>query len=452
MRISFLGATGTVTGSRYLLERGRGRMLVDCGLFQGLKTLRLRNWAPFPVDVSKIDAVLLTHAHLDHSGYLPRLVRDGFKGSIFATEPTLELARILLLDSAKLMEEDADHARRHGYSKHKKPAPLYTHRDVEKCFPRFSPLRWGVSERLPGGFEAELHRAGHILGASCVTFQADGTRITFSGDLGRNGDPLLPDPEPPPASDYVVIESTYGNRVHPDIDPILQLEKHIVAVHARGGKVILPAFALGRAQYILYCLYELRRQKRIPNLPIFVDSPMASRVTELYSRFGGEHGPDAKTLKEIFSIAHYVEDQEESLRIAGSGDPCVILSASGMATGGRVLNHIRAGADDPRNLILFTGFQAAGTRGRDLVSGQRTIKIRGEYVDVKCEVAQLENASAHADAPGLLNWLGKLPSAPKRVFVTHGEPEAADALRRHIVDQLRFDAVTPEYGEKVELK
>jgi len=451
MRIAFLGATGTVTGSRYLLEKSRGRMLVDCGLFQGLKTLRLRNWSPIPTDVSKLNAVLLTHAHLDHSGYLPRLVREGFQGTIFGTEPTLEIARILLLDSAKLMEEDADHARRHGYSKHKKPVPLYTQRDAELCFRRFSPLRWGDSQRLPGGFEIEIRRAGHILGASSVSVRSGNIRVAFSGDLGRTGDPLLPDPEPPPASDYVVIESTYGNRVHPAVDPMGQLEQHILAVKARGGKVIIPAFAVGRTQYILYCLSELRKQKRIPDLPVFVDSPMASKVTALYARHASEHCWDTQACERIFAGAHYVEDREESMRLTQREGSCVILSASGMATGGRVLNHLQGCAGDPRNLILFSGYQAAGTRGSDLVSGRKEIKIHGEYVEVRCEVAQLESASAHADAPGLLTWLGKIPSPPRRVFVTHGEPSAADALRRQIVDKLGFDAVTPEYGEKVEL-
>ncbi len=452
MRITFLGATGTVTGSRYMLEGGRGRLLIDCGLFQGLKNLRLRNWAPFPVPVEKLDAVLLTHAHLDHTGYLPRLLREGFKGPVFGTAPTLDLLKIMLPDSAKLMEEEAYHARKHGYSKHKKPQPLYTVKDVERCYRRFSPLEWNRQTKIPGGFQAELHRAGHILGASTATISSGKQRITFSGDLGRMNDPLLPNPDPPPASDYLVVESTYGNRVHPPVDPMAQLQKHILAVHLRGGKLIIPAFAVGRAQFILHCLNELRKSKRIPDMPVFVDSPMASKVSELYARYSNEHCLDKQSCERVFAGAHFVDDREESERLMIRPGPCIILSASGMATGGRVLGHIQSCAGDPRNMILFTGFQAAGTRGADLVAGNKSIKMHGEYVEIKCEVAQMENASAHADAPAMIDWLRKLSAKPKRVFVTHGEPEAADALRRRIVDELGFDAMVPEFGQKIDLE
>lgn len=451
MKISFLGAAGTVTGSRFLLEQGRHRLLVDCGLFQGLKNLRLRNWAPFPVPAETIGALLLTHAHLDHSGYIPKLVREGFAGPMFGTAATFDLLRILLPDSAKLMEKDAEFAKRRGSSRHKNPKPLYTARDVEKCYRRFSPQGWESPFRAPGGFEITLRRAGHILGAASPRVVAGGRSVTFSGDLGRSGDPLLPDPQPPAASDYVVIESTYGNRAHPDEDPLDALAAHVTRVHARGGRIIIPSFAVGRMQSLLWYLHRLKADARIPDLPVFVDSPMASSATEIYARHGDDHRGDRGACAAAFDAAHYVADPEESARLTARKGPCIVLSASGMATGGRVLHHIRAAAGDTRNLILFAGFQAAGTRGADLVSGSRRIKMYGEYVDVFCEVGQLENASAHADADQLMAWLGRIPKPPRKVFVVHGEPAAADTLRRRVVDELGFDAVVPEHGEKVEL-
>ncbi len=451
MKLTFLGAAGTVTGSRFLLDNNRGRLLVDCGLFQGLKNLRLRNWAGFPYPPEKISAVLLTHAHLDHSGYVPKLVKEGFDGPIFGTSSTLDLLRILLPDSAKLMEKDAEMAKRRKYSKHKAPKPLYTARDVERCYRRFTPLDWERSAHIPGGFDVSLRRAGHILGAASVTVRGGKSSVTFSGDLGRPDDPLLPDPAPPAAADYVVIESTYGNRVHPEEDPLDALERHIKAAHARGGKIIMPAFAVGRTQILLWYVHELRRQNRIPKMPVFVDSPMASNTTELYARHADDHVLDAAECEAVFAEAQYVADHEDSIALTKRKGPCIILSASGMATGGRVLNHIRACAGDPRNLILFAGFQAAGTRGADLVAGNRSIKMQGEYIDVQCEIAQMENASAHADSNQLIDWLGRIPKPPKKVFVVHGEPAAADALRRRIGDELGFDAMVPEQGEKVEL-
>jgi metallo-beta-lactamase family protein len=451
MNLTFLGAAGTVTGSRYLLEQGRHRLLVDCGLFQGLKNLRLRNWAQFPVDPQKIGALLLTHAHLDHTGYVPKFVKEGFAGSIFGTAATLDLLRILLPDSAKLMEQDAEHAKRRGYSKHRNPKPLYTARDVEKCWKLMKPQAWEQTFRAPGGFEASLTRAGHILGAASARVTAGGRSVLFSGDLGRNGDPLLPDPQAPPAVDYVVIESTYGDRLHPSENTLDTLARHVNAVHARGGRVIIPAFAVGRMQNLLWCLHELRRTNRIPAMPIFVDSPMAVSATQIYALHGSDHCLDAGACEKVFGVARYVTDRDESAKLQEGKNSCIVLSASGMATGGRVLHYIRNAADDARNLILFAGYQAVGTRGADLVAGNRQIRMHGETVNVLCEVAQLENASAHADANELLAWLGKIPRPPKKVFVTHGEPAAADALRRRIAHELGFEAVVPEQGEKAEL-
>jgi metallo-beta-lactamase family protein len=459
MKLTFLGAAGTVTGSRFLLEQGRGRLLVDCGLFQGLKNLRLRNWADFPYPAEKISAVLLTHAHLDHSGYLPKLVKEGFHGPVFGTSATLDLLRILLPDSAKLMEQEAEFAKRRGYSKHKNPKPLYTARDVEKSFRHFAPHGFDAPFKTPGGFEVSLRRAGHILGAASARISAKGgPSIVFSGDLGRPGDPLLPDPQPPARADYVVIESTYGNREHPAENALDALEHHINTVHARGGLIIIPSFAVGRMQSLLWYIHELRRQNRIPQIPVYVDSPMATSATELYERHAEDHCLPAAECGSVFSVARYVPDRDASEALqrkmsenTESRGSAIILSASGMATGGRVLHYIKLAARDPRNLILFAGFQAAGTRGADLLAGNRRIKMHGEYIEVECEVAGLENASAHADATELIAWLKQIPKPPRKVFVVHGEPTAADALRRRISDELGFEAVVPEYGERVEL-
>jgi len=451
MKLSFLGAAGTVTGSRFLLQSGSGNLLVDCGMFQGLKNLRLRNWAAFPFPPQDIQAVLLTHAHLDHTGYLPRLVREGFEGTVFSSASTLDLLEILLPDSAKIMEKDAEHAKRYGYSKHANPEPLYTSDDVEAAFRRFSPLAWDKRLALTGGFSAQLRYAGHILGAASATVDDGKTRVTFSGDLGRVHDPLLPDLMAPLESDYVVIESTYGNRVHPPEEPLEALERHINKVHARGGKIVIPSFAVGRTQNLLFYIAELRRQNRIPEIPVFVDSPMASNVTHIYAKHAADHKLSAEECERVFSLAHYIADRDESEQLTKRKGPCIILSASGMATGGRVLNHIKACADDTRNLILFSGYQAAGTRGADLVAGRNRIKIQGQFVDVMCAVDQLENASAHADAPGLVAWLKRIPKPPKKVFIVHGEADAADALRKRIGEELGFEAVVPEHGETFEL-
>ncbi len=455
MHITFLGAADTVTGSRFLLAHGDSRLLVDCGLFQGFKNLRLRNRAPFPYPPGKITAALLTHAHLDHTGYLPKLVKEGFSGPVYATSATLDLLRILLPDSAKLMEQEAEYARRRGYSKHKNPQPLYTARDVEACYRHFAPLGWDKSFRIPGGFEVSLRRAGHILGAASARVNVKGgPSVLFSGDLGRRGDPLLAAPAPPAAADYVVIESTYGNREHPPEDVLDALARHVEAVVARGGTIVIPSFAVGRMQSLLWSLYELRRTKRIPVVPVYVDSPMAVSATGLYMRHADDHNLPPTECGQVFSIARYITDRDESEQLqrrTAQDGPAIILSASGMATGGRVLHHIRSIADDPRNLILFAGYQAGGTRGADLVAGNRRLKMHGEYVDIRCEVAQLDNASAHADASGLIAWLKAIPTPPRRVFVVHGEPTASDALRRRIGEELGFEAIVPEQGQKFEL-
>jgi metallo-beta-lactamase family protein len=450
-RLSFFGATGTVTGSRYMLQRGARRILIDCGLFQGLKNLRLRNWEPFPIAPGKIQSVLLTHAHLDHSGYLPKLRRDGFEGNIYATAATRDLADILLRDSASIMEEEAEHANRGGWSKHKPSKALYSVRDAESILRQIQAVDWQVPVKLGKDITATYYRAGHILGASSILIRMGGSRILFSGDLGRENDPILPDPDAPPEADYVVMESTYGNRLHDPVEPFDQLAEILQRVYRRGGSVLIPAFAVGRVQTLLWYLSQLKAQGRLPPFPIWVDSPMASRVTKLYEDHCDEHKMSREACRHVFDIAQITESHEESMRLQTAKNQRLILSASGMATGGRVLFHLENMLEDARNLVLFSGFQAAGTRGADLVGGAKQIKFHGRYLPVEAEIIGMHSQSAHADQAGLVKWLGGMKTPPKRVFLVHGEPQAADTLRRHIGDTLGWQVHVPEYREEIEL-
>jgi len=450
MRLSFLGAAGTVTGSKTLLEEGDTRILVDCGLYQGVKALRLRNWKPLPVDPASLDAVLLTHAHIDHSGYLPALIRNGFDGPVLCSAPTLDLCRILLPDAGYLQEEDARYANRRGFSKHHPALPLYTEEDAEAAVRQLSAVdfdRWGEV----GALRFRMRRAGHILGASTVEIEHEGRSVLFSGDLGRSEDLLMHPPAPPDAPDWVVIESTYGDRRHPVADPFEALAEILTRTLARGGVLLIPSFAVGRAQTLLYCFHEIFRRKLAPVVPVFLNSPMATDVTDLFRRSTDHHrlGPDL--CGAVCDVAHYVRSADESRVLSASPSPSVVLSASGMASGGRVLHHLRALAPDPRNTILFPGFQAPGTRGDALVRGVRQVKIHGAQVPVQAEVIQLDIFSAHADQADLVAWLGACERPPKRVFVNHGEPVPADALRCAVQDELGYPVEVPEYRDTVEL-
>ena len=446
LKLTFLGATGTVTGSRYLLDIGGRSLLVDCGLFQGFKQLRLRNWAAFPVPPRSIDAVVLTHAHLDHSGYLPSLVRDGYTGRVHCTEPTEALCGILLRDSGRLQEEQADDANRHGYSKHHPALPLYTEEDAERALGRLAPTAFDRAfEPLPG-VRVRFLRAGHILGAAMVAIEAADRSLLFTGDLGRPHDPVMRAPAVVEGADYLVVESTYGDRRHDAADPGDALAAVITRTAARGGTVIVPSFAVGRAQALLYWLHRLKTEERIPStLPIYLNSPMATDVTELYQHYASEHRLTTEQCRAICGAATIVNTVAESKALNTSPWPKVIVAASGMATGGRVLHHLRAYAPDARNTILFSGFQAGGTRGRALLDGATSIKMFGEYVPVRAEVAQIHNLSAHADYAEILDWLAGFRTPPQRTFVTHGEPAAADALRMRIGDALRWHCEVPEY-------
>ncbi|HEX7012772.1 MAG TPA: MBL fold metallo-hydrolase [Steroidobacteraceae bacterium] len=451
MRLAFFGATQTVTGSRYLLTSGGRRFLVDCGLFQGFKHLRLKNWSKPLFEPRSVEAVLLTHAHLDHSGYLPLLVRDGFTGSIYATQATVALCRILLPDSGRLQEEQAQFANRHGFSKHSPALPLYTEQDAYECLKRFKAVSFDETLELGSGVRARWSRAGHLLGAGSIRVEHGGKSVLFSGDLGRQNDPLMRAPDAPPTSDYVVIESTYGDRAHPATDPAVELRDVILRTCERRGVILVPTFAVGRAQLLLHLIALLKRAGEIPDLPVYLDSPMAIDATELMLKFANDHRLSKEDAAELGRTAWLVRSVEDSKLLDRIREPAIILSASGMATGGRVVHHLKFFVGDARNTILFAGFQAGGTRGAALVEGATSLRIHGEMFPVRAEVAQLQSTSSHADADELIGWLGRLGGAPRRVFVTHGEPSASDALRARIQNELRLQAVVPEYRDEFDL-
>lgn len=450
--LTFLGANATVTGSRYLLEAGGAKVLVDCGLFQGYKSLRLRNWAPFPVDPASIDAVVLTHAHLDHSGYLPRLIRSGFRGRVWCTEATRSLCRIMLPDSGRLLEEEAEFANRKGSSRHHPAEPLYRESDALESLKSLQGIPFDqVFEPVPG-LRTRLRKQGHILGAAAVTCEFEGARITFSGDLGRPNDPVMLAPDPPLESDWIVSESTYGNRSHPGMSLKDELREILLRVFARKGVVVIPSFAVGRAQLLLHVIAQLQAEGEIPAEPVYLNSPMATDVGALYRQYPHLHRLDPAALDQMRNTVRVVTTVEESKALNARKGPMVIVSASGMATGGRVLHHLIAFAPDPRNAIVLCGYQAGGTRGAALADGARMVRIYGQEVPVNAEVVQLAAGSAHADADEVLAWLRSAPRQPAKVFVTHGEPDAADALRLRIEHELGWNAHVPDYLEKVELR
>ena len=447
VNITFLGGTGTVTGSKYLVQHDGKKLLVDCGLFQGYKQLRLRNWNPMPIEAADVDAVLLTHAHLDHSGYVPLLYRQGYRGHIHATPATCDLCAILLPDSGHIQEEDAAFLNRHGYTKHAPAMPLYSKHDALLSLQLLKPEREGISFSPIPGWKATFSHAGHILGAASILLEVGGRRILFSGDLGRPDDLIMKAPDLPPEADTVLIESTYGNRTHPQEDVLAELAPALKRVASRGGVAVLPVFAVGRAQALLYAISLLKERGEIPHsLPIFLDSPMAVHTTELLPRHPDAHRLDAEALHQVKHIATMVETPEQSKALAKRHGPMVILSASGMATGGRVLHHLAHHLPHHRNMVILTGYQAPGTRGATLASGSGLVRIHAQDVAVNAEVVQLQSSSAHADAKQLMDWLGHMPHAPDQVYVVHGEPEASDALRQRIERELKWRAVVPEHG------
>jgi metallo-beta-lactamase family protein len=460
--LEFLGAAGTVTGSKFLLTMEGRRILVDCGLYQGLKELRLRNWDALPVEPRSMEHVLLTHAHIDHSGYLPRLRRDGFDGAVHATRGTADLLKILLPDSGRLQEEDAEYHNRRGTSRHAVALPLYTEEDRARAAGRVEAVGYDQPVKLTDALSASFVRAGHILGSAMVrvdvTRAGAGRRIVFSGDVGRYGAPILPDPTPLGDADYVVVESTYGDRRH-DPTPVLdQLESVMRAAIARGGAIVVPAFAVGRTQEVMYHLAQLQRAQRLPRLPSYLDSPMAIDATEIYRAHPEDFDANMHALLTggrsplewgEFRIARTAAESKAINAVPG---PLLVVSASGMATGGRVLHHLRQRLPDARSTVLLVGYQAIGTRGRALEEGARWVRIFGADVPVRAHVETVPRLSAHADADELMRWLRTASRAPRRLFVVHGEPEPAAALAERVRRELGWPVGVPAYRDCIALE
>lgn len=452
MHIQFLGATQTVTGSKYLINTDKVKLLVDCGLFQGYKELRLRNWNPLPFHPSEIDYVLLTHAHIDHSGYIPLLVKNGFQGKILCHEATRDLCEILLPDSGHLHEEEARYANRKHYSKHHPALPLYTQEEAEASLAYFKTLPFDKRFKINEDLHFSFHYAGHILGASLIRVEHYNISLLFSGDLGRHIDPIMYPPKDPPPSDYYVIESTYGNRLHEKMDPEKTLGEIINRTAKRGGVILIPSFAVGRAQSILYYLHQLKAKEMIADIPVFIDSPMATDATKLFYQHANQHRLSRQESAAVCRTAKYIHTVEESIELDNKKMPMIIISASGMATGGRILHHIKHFAPDHRNSIVFCGFQAGGTRGDRMVRGEETVKMLGEMVPVRAEIIQLENTSAHADYQEMLTWLSHIKKRPRKIFITHGENEASESLKEKIETKYHWECHIPTYLYEEELR
>jgi metallo-beta-lactamase family protein len=455
--LTFLGAARTVTGSKYLLEHEGVRVLVDCGLFQGLKALRERNWEEFPVPPQSVTSVVLTHAHLDHVGYLPRLVSQGFSGRAFCTAGTQDLCRLVLPDSGRIQEEDARQANKHHYTKHEPAVPLYDEVAAQRALTHLQPVGYTREIEVAPGITAEFHPAGHLLGSSFVVVRLRGSKtILFGGDLGRYNRPVLRDPSSAVAADVVLVESTYGDRDHAPDDEGEGLAEIIRDAAGRGGKLIIPAFAIGRVEELLYWIRRLEKRARIPVLPVYVDSPMASDALRYYTQRVSELDEDMQpSHKEVstFATARYqaVASTQQSKELTASRRSAIVISSSGMATGGRVLHHMAATLPDPKHTVLFVGYQAAGTRGRTLLEGAAEIKIHGQWVPVRARVARIDSMSAHADRGEILRWLGTLPAPPQRLCLVHGETGPMDALKTQIKDRLGIDALTPEHKQTIDL-
>jgi len=460
--LQFLGAAGCVTGSRFILEADADHVLVDCGLFQGTKELRLRNWAPFPVPPSSLKHVVLTHAHLDHSGYLPKLAKEGFRGTIFATPATVDLCGVLLPDSGHIQEADARFANKKGFSQHKPALPLYTEVEAVETLQLLKPVPYGHTERISRALSFSFQPAGHIFGSGFIRMKVDDGRgsmdILFSGDLGRYGQPITHDPTPVESADYLLVESTYGDRLHDSTDVRDELARIVRGTAERGGVVLIPSFAVGRTQELLYILRELEDANRIPTLPVYVDSPMAIDATRILMKYPEEHdldmsreqkaGADPLNCREV----NFVRTAELSKTLNDMRYPMIVIASSGMATGGRILHHLAHRLPDSRNTVLFVGYQAEGTRGRSLLEGARQLKIHGQMVDVRAEIKMLGQFSAHADYAEILRWLRNFKRAPKRVFIVHGEPEPRRALKEKIIHEFGWSVALPEHLERFDLK
>jgi len=462
-KLTFLGAAGTVTGSKYLVEAANKRLLVDCGIFQGTPELSDRNYKPLPTDPKSFDYVVLTHAHLDHTGLLPRLVKDGYGGPIFANPATIDLTTLLLKDSAHLQEDDAERARTKGYSRHANPQPLYTADDVDPVLRAMKPMPRKGGFDISPEFHIESYDAGHILGSSSLvlTITDNGKKnvVIFSGDIGRYNQPILNDPSTPAANaDVLLCESTYGDREHEPGDPAELLAAVVNRVAKRGGSIVVPAFAIGRAQTFMYYLRQLEDQQRIPRLPVYVDSPMALSATDLYLKYREDHDlefsrEDNNGKGDPLDVHqfHLTRTADESKQINNVKTPCIIISASGMVTGGRVLHHLIQRLPDPRNAVILAGFQAQGTRGRALQEGAKTIRLFGQEIPVNAEIVELGQFSAHAGKSELLRWLTGLPAPPKQTYLVHGEPSAAQSLQASIRENFKWNVSVARYLDTIDL-
>ncbi len=445
--IQFLGGAGTVTGSKFLVRACSQKILVDCGLFQGVKGLRLQNWEKLPIDPAGIDCVILTHAHLDHTGYLPLFVRNGFKGKVYCTAPTRELAKIILVDSAHIQEEDAEYANKAGFSKHSPAKPLYTSADVLKALKLISPVDPDKWTKISDDVKFRFSASGHILGSAFVELNCGGTRVVFSGDLGRQKPLMLHPPSQVTSADYLVLESTYGDRVHGSEPPMAVLKRVVNETVARNGHLIIPSFAVGRVQDVLYLISKLKRQKLIPEIPVYLDSPMGIHATEVLLDYPEWHKLGAKEVKEFCQDVVMVRSQQQSNELLRSKKSTIVIAGSGMVSGGRVLQHLENRLPDARNTVLLVGYQAAGTRGALLRQGAQELKMFGRYVPVKARVEELSALSAHADQREILEWLKGFRAPPKMTFIVHGEPQAADALRVRLRDSLNWFAEIPAQFE-----
>lgn len=451
MHLGFYGAAGTVTGSKFLLSNGKQRVLVDCGLFQGVKENRLRNWEDPPFDPTTLNAIVLTHAHLDHSGYLPVLVKNGYNGPVYCTPATRELSEIILRDSGYLQEEDAKFRNKYKTTKHDPALPLYTRKDAEQSLKLFKPVSFETEAELGGGLSIKLTRAGHILGSACVQVISNGRTIAFSGDLGRPHGSIMRAPEPIDRADYLVVESTYGNRLHQDENPEDQLADVINRTVDREGILLIPSFAVGRSTTILHFISSLMEEGRIPDIPVFLNSPMAINSTEIYCEHHREHRLTADECRDIFQNVDFVRSTDASKALNSTKGPAIIVSASGMCVGGRILHHLKTMLPDPRNTVLFAGFQAPGTRGDKIQSGAETVKIHGQEILCRAEVVDLPNLSAHADWREVIDWMRQIKEPPRMTFITHGEPYAAQAFQSHVREELGWQSEIPAYKEKVKL-
>lgn len=449
--VHFLGAAGTVTGSKYLVDTGDYQLMIDCGLFQGLKKLRALNWIYPTVQIENIDAIILTHGHMDHSGYIPRMIKGGYKGPVYGTSPTLDIAEIILKDSAKIQEEEADRANRKGYTKHDPAKPLYTVKDAEKSIEHFSILAEGEWIELFPGIRIRLNYVGHIIGATFIELEIRGKVLVFSGDIGREEDLLMFPPKKPVTADYLFLESTYGDRLHAEKDPMEELREVITKTLRKAGTLIIPSFAVERTQTLMYLLWKLRQESKIPGVPMIMDSPMGANVLKVFKTNMDWHKLPMNECIDMCNMFTIVDDFEQTIKIIEDKNPKIVIAGSGMVSGGRVLSYLQKYLSMPETSVLLTGFQAEGTRGRALLRGTHELKIYGKYYPVKAEIFSMESLSAHADQGELVRWVNQLERAPKKVFVTHGEPAASESLRIKMESEYGWSVYQPELYEIIKL-